>query len=94
MSGKRIYQTIANRIIELIDDGVFPVGSRLPGERDLAEKFGVSRVTVREAEIALQAQGRLEIKGGSGVYVKDTESRLADISSVSSFELTESARRV
>ena len=65
MAEKRLYHTVANQILELIDSGVFPPGSRLPGERDLAEKFNVSRVSVREAEIALQAQGRLEIKVGS-----------------------------
>ena len=61
MAEKRLYHTVANKILELIDSGVFPPGTRLPGERDLAEKFGVSRVAVREAEIALQAQGRLEL---------------------------------
>ena len=72
MSTNRLYHSVASRIIELIDSGAFPPGSRLPGERDLAEKFGVSRVAVREAEIALQAQGRLEIKVGSGAYVMET----------------------
>jgi len=49
MGDKRLYHTVANQILELIDSGVFPIGSRLPGERDLAAKFGVSRVSVREA---------------------------------------------
>ena len=71
MAEKRLYHTVANKILELIDSGVFPPGSRLPGERDLAKKFGVSRVAVREAEIALQAKGRIEIKVGSGAYVLD-----------------------
>ncbi len=74
----------------MIDEGAFPIGSRLPGERELAEKFDVSRVTIREAEIALQAIGRLEIKTGSGVYVSEgmpqSEERLP---SVSAFEVTE-----
>ncbi len=59
MANNRLYHTVANQILELIDSGVFPAGSRLPGERDLAAKFGVSRVAVCEAEIALQARGRL-----------------------------------
>ena len=71
MVEKRLYHSVANQILELIDSGVFPPGSRLPGERDLAKKFGVSRVAVREAEIALQAKGRIEIKVGSGAYVLD-----------------------
>ena len=71
MTDQRVYHKVANQILELIDSGVFPVGSRLPGERELAKKFGVSRVSVREAGIALQAQGRIEIKVGSGAYVLD-----------------------
>lgn len=90
MAEKRLYHTVANQILELIDSGVFPPGSRLPGERDLAQKFGVSRVTVREAEIALQAQGRLEIMVGSGAYVLDgSESLLTGLPKVGPFELTE-----
>ena len=69
MGKQRLYYTIADQIVELIDSGVFPPGSRLPAERDLAETFNVSRVSIREAEIALQAQGRLDIKVGSGAYV-------------------------
>lgn len=90
MVEKRLYHTVANQILELIDSGVFPPGSRLPGERDLAEQFGVSRVAVREAEIALQAQGRLEIKVGSGAYVLDGTGQLGrGIPKVGPFELTE-----
>lgn len=94
MSENRLYHSVAAKIRALIDTGEFPVGSRLPGERELAERFGVSRVTVREAEIALEAQGRIVIKIGSGVYVKprlaSDEGALPD---VSAFELT-SARAV
>ncbi|MGJ8562545.1 MAG: FadR/GntR family transcriptional regulator [Alphaproteobacteria bacterium] len=90
MTEKRLYHTVSNQILELIDSGVFPPGSRLPGERDLAEKFGVSRVSVREAEIALQAQGRLEIKVGSGAYVLDaSDLPLGGLPVVGPFELTE-----
>jgi len=90
MAEQRLYHTVANKILELIDSGVFPPGSRLPGERDLATKFGVSRVAVREAEIALQAQGRLEIKVGSGAYVLDgSNTSLNGLPKVGPFELTE-----
>ena len=86
----RLFQSIAEQITDLIRDGEFAPGSRLPGERELAERFGVSRVTIREAEIALQAVGVIRIKTGSGVYVSDTA--LADaarLPSVSAFEVTE-----
>ena len=76
--------------MKLIREGVFPPGSRLPGERELAERFGVSRVTIREAEIALQAMGRVRIKTGSGVYVADgVGAAEEELPSVSAFELTE-----
>ena len=67
--GERLFQGIADEIVGLIQSGAFPRGSRLPGERELAERFKVSRVTIREAEIALQAKGVLNIRTGSGVYV-------------------------
>ena len=90
MAEQRLYHTIANRILELIDSGAFPPGSRLPGERDLAKEFGVSRVAVREAAIALQAQGRIEIKVGSGAYVLDSGNlALNGLPKVGPFELTE-----
>jgi len=90
MAEQRLYHKVANQILELIDSGVFPPGSRLPGERDLATKFGVSRVAIREAEIALQAQGRLEIKVGSGAYVLDGSQYTAHgLPKVGPFELTE-----
>lgn len=71
MKDKRLYQDIAAKIVALIDEGQYGPGARLPTERELAQRFGVSRVTVREAEIALQAQGLIQIKTGSGVYVTD-----------------------
>ena len=90
MKDKRLYHSVAEKITKLIDDGVYPPGSRLPGERELAEQFGVSRVTIREAEIALQALGYLNIKTGSGVYILDpTERGNQGLPNVSAFELTE-----
>ncbi|WP_230279962.1 FadR/GntR family transcriptional regulator [Croceicoccus sp. Ery15] len=90
MTGTRLYQSIAEQIAQLIDDGAFPPGTRLPGEREMAERLGVSRVTIREAEIALQAVGRLEIKTGSGVYVSERQPELMGaLPGASAFEVTE-----
>lgn len=90
MADKRLYHSIADKITSLIHDGAYPPGSRLPGERELAEQFGVSRVTIREAEIALQALGQLIIKTGSGAYVLDPSEREdRGLPNVSAFELTE-----
>ena len=89
MSSNRLYHSVAAKIIKLIEAGEFPPGSRLPGERDLAERFGVSRVTVREAEIALDAQARIEIKPGSGVYVRKRSTEASNsFPDVSAFDLT------
>lgn len=88
MSRSRLFHSVADRIVQLIDTGVFPSGAKLPGERELADRLGVSRVTVREAEVALQAQGRLTIRAGSGVYVRDGAPAEA-LPNVTAFELTE-----
>ena len=69
LAPRRLYRQIADQLRQLIDEGEFPVGSRLPTERELAEKLGVSRPTVREALIALEVEGRLRIKVGSGIHV-------------------------
>ncbi len=90
MAAKRLFQSVAEQIAALIDSGAYPAGTRLPGERELAEKLGVSRVTIREAEIALQAVGRLEIKTGSGVYVSESAPmRDERLPAASAFEVTE-----
>ncbi|MBI2769254.1 MAG: FadR family transcriptional regulator [Burkholderiales bacterium] len=75
---RRLYQQIADQIKELIAKGSFQVGERLPAERELALQLGVSRPSLREGLIALDFQGIVEIRGGSGVYVcPQTEPRAA-----------------
>ncbi|WP_296016161.1 FadR/GntR family transcriptional regulator [uncultured Agrobacterium sp.] len=66
---RRLYQQVADQIRDLIDGGEFQPGTRLPSERDLAQKLGVSRPSLREALIALEIDGSVEIRMGSGVYV-------------------------
>jgi len=85
---ERRYQTITKELVALIESGEFPVGSRLPGERELAERFQVSRVTIREAAIALEALGYIAVKTGSGAYVQRPRSAGASLPDVSAFELT------
>jgi len=86
---KRLYNDVARRIIAMIDSDQFPPGSRLPGERDLAADFGVSRVTVREAQIALQAKGIIEVRTGSGARVLPRKPAQGELPEVSAFELTQ-----
>lgn len=72
---QRLYRQIAEQLRKLITGGEFAPGSRLPAERDLARQLGVSRPSVREALIALEVEGWVEVRTGSGVYVL---SRAAD----------------
>lgn len=88
MSERRLYADIADRIIALIDDGTYPPGSRLPGERELAAQFGVSRITIREAQIALQAAKRITVKSGSGARVLEAQSN-TDLPNANALELTQ-----
>ncbi len=66
---RRLYQQIAQQLRQLILAGEFAPGSRLPAERELASQLGVSRPSVREALIALEVEGWVEVRTGSGVYV-------------------------
>ena len=65
----RLYRRIARQLSELIASGEFSPGQRLPAERELAEQLGVSRPSVREALIALEIEGKVEVRVGTGVFV-------------------------
>jgi len=71
VESRRLYRQIADQIAELIDTGEYKAGARLPPERDLAKQLGVSRPSVREALIALEVEGYVEVRVGSGVYVNN-----------------------
>jgi GntR family transcriptional regulator, hexuronate regulon transcriptional repressor len=66
----RLYHELARAIIAELASGRYQVGDRLPAERELALEHEVSRPTVREAIIALEVQGLVEVRVGSGAYVK------------------------
>lgn len=69
IDSRRLYQQIADQIRALIKQGSYPYGTRLPPERELAQQLGVSRPSVREALIALEVEGSVEVRMGAGVYV-------------------------
>jgi len=66
---RRLYRQIADQIRTLIGNGEVARGARLPAERDLARQLGVSRPSLREALIALEVEGLLDVRVGSGIYV-------------------------
>src|SRR6266487_457448 len=68
---RRLYRQIADQIRALIRSREFAAGARLPPERDLARQLGVSRPSVREALIALEIEGLVEVRIGSGIYVQN-----------------------
>jgi DNA-binding FadR family transcriptional regulator len=68
---QRLYRQIAEQLRALITGGEYAPGERLPAERDLAKQLAVSRPSVREALIALEVEGWVEVRVGSGVYVLD-----------------------
>lgn len=69
-TSRRRYLQIADQLAATIRTEGMAAGDRLPSERDLASRFEVSRQTVREALIALEVAGVVEIRLGSGVYVQ------------------------
>jgi DNA-binding FadR family transcriptional regulator len=87
----RTSQLIADQIRTLVREGRLKAGDRLPSERDLCERFGVSRVTVREALRVLETNGLVEIRVGArgGAIVSHPSSEalsqgLADLLTLSS----------
>lgn len=76
-AASRPYQLVAERVRELVQQSALGPGARLPSERDLATTLAVSRPSLREALIALELGGFIEVRHGSGVYLRAT-TRAAD----------------
>ncbi len=73
ISPRRLYRVIAEQLAERIRMGEFGLGDRLPSERELSERLQVSRSSVREALLALEIAGWVEVRVGSGVFVTATQ---------------------
>lgn len=94
VENRRLYRQIADQIEGLIAAGEFAPGNRLPPERDLAVKLGVSRATVREAMVALELAGLVDIRIGSGIFVcpREGASLAKDDPGPGPFELIDARR--
>src|ERR671915_91388 len=99
VNDRRISELIVDQVRLLIRQQQLNPGDRLPAERELCDRFGVSRVTVREALRVLEANGLVEIRVGArgGAFVTAPSSRmvgegiadLISMSSLSAMEVTE-----
>jgi GntR family transcriptional repressor for pyruvate dehydrogenase complex len=67
----RLYEQIVQQIEESIVKGALKAGDQLPAERELAQRFGVSRTAVREAVKALREKGLVEAYSGRGTFITD-----------------------
>ncbi|WP_088226584.1 FadR/GntR family transcriptional regulator [Desulfosporosinus sp. FKB] len=67
---QKIYEQIVDQISQLVIDGHLKPGDRLPSERELVERFKVSRSSIREAVSALELMGLIEVRSGEGMYIR------------------------
>jgi DNA-binding FadR family transcriptional regulator len=92
----RLYERVAHDLSGKIAAGQYGLSQRLPSERDLAQTYAVSRPTIREAIIALELDGLVEVRLGSGVYVTARLPRggKAGVTDIGPFELLEARRAI
>ena len=83
-SSSPLYDQLMRRLAEDIEQGIYPVGSRIPPEHELETLYNVSRVTVRRALAELTSEGLLERKQGKGTFVS-TPRISQDLKSIHSF---------
>ena len=89
MIKKRLFWKVVKTIEEKIKDGTYEAGARLPSERILVEELGVSRPTIRQAMIALEVLGKVEVRSNKGVYLLDQSICESSEQAISAFELTQ-----
>jgi GntR family transcriptional repressor for pyruvate dehydrogenase complex len=67
---RRLYEQLAARLLDFVEVTGLAVGDRLPSERELAQALQVSRASVRQATVALEVRGILEVRHGDGIYLR------------------------
>ena len=71
IEAEKLSHSVVKQIEQLILRGILRPGERLPSERELSERLGVSRPSLRDAVAELQARGLLATRAGAGIYVAD-----------------------
>lgn len=71
-----LYETIADKLEEMVLNDTLRCGDKLPAEQTLADSFGVSRNIIREALKMLKERGLLELKTGEGAYIAKPKSKM------------------
>lgn len=90
----KLYRRLVDALLQRFENGEFKAGDRLPTERELADAYEISRTTVREAVVALEMLGIVEMRRGSGIYFlgPTVVATTADDLDVGAFELMEARR--
>ncbi len=70
---EQVWSTTVDHLRTMIDSGKLPAGSRLPAERALCEQLGISRGSLRQALRVLDSIGYVQVRPGSGTYVREQE---------------------
>ena len=86
---KPLYERLVEHLRAYVVEAGLSAGDRLPSERELSERLGVSRASVRQAIVALEVQGILEVKHGEGTFL-----RAARVDTLPIAELAELKRRL
>ncbi|UMP05254.1 FadR/GntR family transcriptional regulator [Amycolatopsis sp. EV170708-02-1] len=67
----KLYEQVVERIKAHVEESGLHAGDKLPSERDLAERLGVSRASIKQAIVVLEVQGLLESRHGGGTYLRN-----------------------
>jgi GntR family transcriptional regulator, transcriptional repressor for pyruvate dehydrogenase complex len=89
MTRSKLYEQVLERIRAHVDEKGLNAGDRLPSERELADRLGVSRASVKQALVVLEAQGLIDIRHGGGAYLTTNRLEAAPVE-----ELVERRRRL
>ena len=87
----RAFEAVVSQAEGSIAEGLYPVGTRLPSEREMADEFGVSRVVIREAMRSLESRGLVDVRQGSGTFVRNESARSVSQDVTLSLELEEAS---